>query len=157
CDALIAEHARPSGLHRPIPRSALAATDDPMQPAVMAAQRRREVEWSEQRLTTQQAHGTWGLEQEWDTLIGRALILDAGPQPDIRERFAVRIQVVPHQVAHAVGALGQDDEDVLWTARHYVEELFDEAERHILVEGVAHAVDEGDAGLLPMQRIVHSL
>ena len=79
--------------------------------------------------------------------IDDALILHAHPHPDVR-----RPGEPIGQLAQAVASLGQDLKGMLRRVEHRIERARDELERHILMEQIAHRVDEDHSGTLPLQR-----
>ena len=82
-----------------------------------------------------------------DATVRHRLILHAGPEPDIRpEREPQGLDLV----LHSVRPLGQYLVGVLRCVEHRGPHVHQKLVRYILVEEVAHAVDEDTLGLAPV-------
>ena len=79
--------------------------------------------------------------------MNEAAVLDAHADPDV-----LRPGQGGRERGEALVALGQDLEDVMLSLAHRLEDLGDHLIGDVLVEEVAHRVDEDELGLAPLQR-----
>ena len=120
-------------------------------------------------LDAHEPHRRRRLDQAGQALHGGPLILDRHPQPDIRERPVVLIEIDPGRprsmqppmtvmlpslyiFQHAFRPLGQDHKRVLAGHFHHPKYMVDKLIRYIRVKEIRHRINEYPAGLLPLQR-----
>jgi len=106
---------------------------------------------SEQRLGGDEAHRGRRFAQVVST-VPEAAVLDRHAHPDV-----ARPRQLWRELDQPLVPLGQDLEGVLLRAGHHVEHLGDVLIGDVLVEEVAHRVDEHDARAAPAQRHLQAL
>lgn len=147
--AVIAYRAYPLRLHGPRPWPALPADDDPGDSGEVNLW-----EWTEERFKGEEAcQGRRVLKMPDPG--ERGLIFDRYPTPDMLRGALLPIpapEVGPHQGT----ALGEDLEDMPVCRLHCAEHLVNEGRWHLLVEEVAHGVDEDQARHAPRERLVEA-
>ena len=149
--ALVAEIAGPLGLHWAGSAAAFPSHDDP----VDAVQTYR-AEVFEEGLDGEEADSGRGLAQVSDAGEAVLAILHTDSPPDVR--FARRKrEVVRQEVSEALRALGEDLEGVVAGFDHGAGDADDVLGGDILVEEVAHGVDEDHARPPPPQGLVELL
>ena len=111
-----------------------------------------EVDRAEKRLGADEPDSRGRVEQDRDTDVGPFLVFSADTEPHIGQQW----QLLFRQRAHAARTLGEDLEGVLRSLTHGVPDLFDEVVGDLVVEHVAHRVDEHAARRAPMERLVQA-
>ena len=144
-EALVADGAHPVGAHWAGAGAAFAAGDHPVDAVEV------ELERAQQRLAGEELDCGGGVAQQGDAR-GPALVFDGDAHPDV---------VGPGQrggeLGEPLGALGEHLVAVLVRRLHHLEDLVDVVVGHVLVEEVAHGVDEDGARLRPAERLVEAL
>jgi len=142
--ALVADGARPFGVHTTGAVAALATDDYPADTAQV------EIERAEEGLTGEEADGGFDATQVIDAS-GPTLVFDRDADPDV-----VRDVEPTGQRGEAFGALCQYLIGMPFGLAHDVEDLKDVGVRYGFVKEVAHAVHKDQAWALPLKGLSES-
>ena len=112
------------------------------------------VEWPEQGLERNEAHGGIGLLQVLEARQGRN-VFNGNAKPDMR-RDGPALIALTDETAHQRTALGEDLIDVPVRALHRVEYAMDELDGNIFMEKITHRIDEDELWVPPARRVLKS-
>ena len=110
---------------------------------------------TEQRLKGNEAHGGIGLLQVLEARQGR-VVFDGHAEPDMRGSSMVPVALL-NETAHQRTALGKHLIDMPIGALHRVEYALDVLGGNVLVEEIAHRIDEYELRMPPVYRLFEAL